>query len=77
MKIRELIKFLSKFDGDTEVVTYSGNFEMNHAIVPAGAYMHTASEVLETFRDSFDGETYRTTVYKPNVDGERVVMICG
>lgn len=76
MKVKELIAFLSNLDPEMEVIKPSENFEMNYANVKARYPMPIKmSPILETFRDAFDGEEYRSEVWKMDDQGQEVILL--
>lgn len=66
MKVKDLIKILQDFDGESVVISHSDNFELNGALTPISyAHLYPHGEMkMEYFQDAFDGVQYSHEVYQ-------------
>ncbi|MCL4352689.1 MAG: hypothetical protein M1318_08620 [Firmicutes bacterium] len=79
MTVGTLRAMLEGLPEDMAVVAHSGNFELNEAILSATARVTMMTEVLESFRDAFDGTDYSQKVWhyrlRPNTTQQSVLFI--
>lgn len=77
MKVKDLIKILQDFDGESVVISHSDNFELNGSLTPI-SYVHLyphGEMKMGHFRDAFDGFQYTHEVYQISGGSLPVVVI--